>query len=81
MFEFELLPWALKVSAKSYNFDRSENQKQSFRMFFKTEVFENLETFSDKHLCFSLFMIKFQTRRPATLLKTHSNIGVFLRHL
>ena len=37
MFEFELLSWALK--AKSYNFDRSENQKQSFRMFFKTEVF------------------------------------------
>ena len=39
MFEFELLSWALKISAKSYNFDRSENQKQSFRMFFKTEVF------------------------------------------
>ena len=34
--------------------------------------------FTGKHLCSSLFLIKLQTRRPATLLKRDSNTCVFL---
>ena len=38
-------------------------------MFFKTAAFKNLAIFTGKHLCWSFFLIKSQTWRPAILLK------------
>ena len=54
----------------------------------KTPVLESLfnkvaglTNFSGKHLCWSLFFIKSQIFRPATLVKRDSNTGVFLWNL
>ena len=44
----------------------------------KTGVFKNLQKFTGKHLCCSLFLIKLQVFRPATLLNSDSNTDVFL---
>ena len=38
-------------------------------MFFKIGVLKNFPIFTGKQLCWSLFLIKLQDRRPATLLK------------
>ena len=44
----------------------------------KEAVLKNFARFTEKHLCWSLFLIKLQAFRGATLLKTDSNTGVFL---
>ena len=44
----------------------------------KKSVFKNLANFTEKQLCRSLFLIKLQAFRPATLLKRVSNTDVFL---
>ena len=41
-------------------------------------VLNNFAIFAGKHLPCSLFLIKLQAFRPATLLKNDSNTGVFL---
>ena len=43
----------------------------------KRSVLKNFAKFTGKHLCGSLFLIKLQTLRPRTLLKTESSAGVF----
>ena len=48
------------------------------QIFFKIDVLKNFTSFTGKHLCWSLLLIKLQTLRPATLLKRDSNTGVFL---
>ena len=45
---------------------------------FKIGVLKNFAIFTGKHLCWSLFLIKVQTFRPATLLKRGCNTDVFL---
>ena len=47
-------------------------------MFFKIGVFKALANFIGKHQCWSIFLIKLQAWRPATLLKRDSNTGVLL---
>ena len=47
-------------------------------MFYKKTVLKNLAIFTEKHLCWSLFLIKL---RSATLFKRDSNTGFFLRIL
>ena len=44
----------------------------------KKGVLKNFANFTGKHLCWSLFLIKFQAFNPGTLLKRDSNTGVFL---
>ena len=46
-------------------------------MFFKIDVFKIFANFIEKHLCWTLFLIKLQALRTAGLLKGDSNIGVF----
>ena len=52
------------------------------QMFFKTGVIRNFAIFTEKHLCWSLFLIKLQTLWPATLFqpcpKRDFNTGVLL---
>ena len=48
------------------------------QMFFTIGVLKNFAIFTEKHLCWSLFLIKLQASRPATLLKRDSDKGVFL---
>ena len=50
------------------------------QMFFKITVLKNFKIFTGKHLCWSLFLIKFQSWWPATLLKRNSNTGVFCEY-
>ena len=47
-------------------------------MFYKKAVLKNFAIFTGKQLCWSLFLIKLQAFRLATLLKRDSNTGVFL---
>ena len=51
------------------------------QMLFKTGLLKNSAIFIQKHLYWSLFLIKLQAWWPATLLKRVSNTGVFLRIL
>ena len=44
----------------------------------KIGVLKNFEILTGKHLCWSLFLIKLQACKPATLLKRDSSTGVFL---
>ena len=55
-----------------------KNRSSRSRLFFKTGVLPNFANFTGKQLCRSLFLIKLQALRPATLLKRDSNTGVFL---
>ena len=48
------------------------------QMFFKVSLLWNTPIFTGKQLCWTLFLITFQAFRPATLLKSGSNTGVFL---
>ena len=52
-------------------------EKQSPEVFYKKAGLKNFAIFTGKPLCWNLFLIKLQTFRPATLLKTDANIGVF----
>ena len=47
----------------------------------KKGVFKNLGKFTEKRLCWSLFLIKLQAFRPTTSLNSDSNIDVFLWNL
>ena len=58
-----IFPW-------QYRSSRSQN-------FFKIGVLKNFALFARKHLCWSLFLIKLQFFKHATLLKRGSNTGVF----
>ena len=53
-------------------------QKQQPEVFCKKAVLKNLANFKGKRLCWNLFLIKLQAKRPATLLKRDSYTGVFL---
>ena len=53
----------------------------SLQVFFKIGVANIFANFTGKSLCWSRFLINLQARRPATLLKTESNTGVFLWNL
>ena len=48
------------------------------QMFLKIGVLKNVANFTGIHLCWSLFLIKLQSWRPAILLKRDSNTGVIL---
>ena len=49
-----------------------------FRRFINKAVLKNSEKFTWKHLCWSLFLMKLQAFRSATLLERDSNAGVLL---
>ena len=48
------------------------------QMLFTISVLKNFAIFTEKHMCWNLFLIKLQSSRPATLLRKHSDKGVFL---
>ena len=54
------------------------NRTSLSQMFFKIGALKNFAYFIGKHQCWSIFLIKLQAWRPATLLKRDSNTGVFL---
>ena len=54
------------------------DQKQKPEVFYKKAVLKNFAVFIGKHFCSSLFLIKLQAFRPATLLKRDSDTDVFL---
>ena len=47
------------------------------QIFFKIDFLKN---FAGKYLCWSIFLLKLQAWRPATLLRRDSNTGVFFRN-
>ena len=52
-----------------------------WHMFFKICVLKNFTNFTEKHLCWSLILVKLQTWFAATLLKRDSNTFIFLWNL
>ena len=90
-----LIPiWILQFFLhKKITFHVEVLQKQSPEMFYKKAVLKIFTTFTEKHLCWTLFLVKLLTfqvfrhatllkksiqQRPDTLLKRDSNTGVFL---
>ena len=75
-----LLPEINKECFKwDYNeWDYNAIQKQWPKVFYKKAVLKNFAIFTGKHLCWSVFFIKWQNFSPATLLKRDSNTGLFL---
>ena len=64
------------------NFRKTVSYRRSrLQMFFKIGDLKNFANFTAKHLRWSLFSIKFQSWRPATLLKRGCNTGAFLWNL
>ena len=61
-----IFSWILVITQKM---PRSSH----LQMFFKIAVRKNFVNFIGKHLYWSLFLIKFQTQRLATLLKRHQH--------
>ena len=59
----------------------SNIKSNRLQIFFKIAVLKNFANFTGKKLRWSLFLIKLQAFRSATLLKRNSNIGVFLKNL
>ena len=55
-----------------------KRQKQPPEVFSKKGALKNFANFTRKYPCWSLFLIKLQAFRPATLLKRDSNTGMFL---
>ena len=55
------------------------DKKQPPDLFYKEVVLKNFSIFTGKYLCSSLFFVKLQALRSATLLKRNSNAGVFLK--
>ena len=49
-----------------------------WQMFFKIGVLKNFAIFTEKHLCWSLFLIMLQTIWPVTFYKRDSNRCIFL---
>ena len=77
---FEKHVWASKYKSwKKLN--RQKQPPLFYRCSVKKDFLKNFANFKGKHLCWSLFLIKLQASRPATLLKRDSNTGVFLLSL
>ena len=72
------IPWN-SIMGKLYQRHLSVNCRSSrLQMFFKIDVLKNSVNFTWKYLCWSLFLLKLQAFRSATLLKRDSNTGVLL---
>ena len=53
-------------------------QKQPLEVFYKKAVLKHLTIFTEKNLCWILFLTKLQTSRPPTIWKKESHTGIFL---
>ena len=59
----------------------ANHRSSSSQMFFEIVALKIFASFTGKHLCWSLLLIKLQPLSPATLLRRDSNTGVFLRKI
>ena len=70
---------SLSYQFNSQSMGRPDKRRNSqWRCSVKKGVIKNLANFTRKNLCWSLFLIKLQQIRPATLLKLDCNTDVFL---
>ena len=74
---FRALVQILQLNKKEKGFSQVFRSSR-LQMFVKIGVLKNLANFTGKHLCWSLFLIKLQLFKSATLLKRDSNTGDFL---
>ena len=66
-FVFEKVSSALPMLLVMLDADLAKCSNIRSQMFFKTVVLKNFAIFTGKHLCWSLFLLKFQDLRPAFL--------------
>ena len=64
-----------RVPKDNWHWTKTRSSRSNF--FFKIDVLENFAIFTGIHRCCSLFLIKMQTWRAATLLKRDSNTWGF----
>ena len=60
-----------------FSFRNCQKQKQPPEVFYRKSALKNLAIFTRKDLCWSLFLITFQTWSNETLLKRDFNTNVF----
>ena len=68
----------LLCSTLSSHYLSSRHKSSHRKCSIEKAAFKKFTTFTGKHLCWSLFLIKLRVWRPATLFKRESNTGVFL---
>ena len=68
-FIFEKVSSSLPMLLVMLVADVAKGSNSRSQMFFKTDVLKNFAIFTGKHLCWNLFLIKFQNWRPAFLFK------------
>ena len=67
-----------KKRRKKHSFALLSNRSSRLQMFYKIGVHKIFAISTGKHLCWSFYLIKLQSFRPATLLKRDCYTGVFL---
>ena len=65
-------------SKESYHHIKFRKIIMNRRCSIKKTALKNFEIFTEKHLSWSLFLIKMQAFRPSTLLNRDCNAGIFL---
>ena len=77
-----LMPYLEWISILSFIYllqtDFQISRSRRSQKFFKIDISKNFAIFIGKHLCWSLFLIKFHAFRPSALLARDSNTCVFL---
>ena len=61
-----------------FRFESIKFRSSHSQMSFKIDVLKNFAIFTGKHMCWILFLTKFQACKSANLLKRDSNTDVFL---
>ena len=72
------LSFGIARSVHRFRKESEAREKQPPEVFFKKSVLKNFAIFIGKHLFWSIFLVKLQALRSATLLIRYSNTGVFL---
>ena len=68
----------LWANAQYWKITSANWQKQPLELFYQKAFLKNFAIFTEKQLCWSIFLIKLSAFRPATLSERDSNTGVSL---
>ena len=72
------ISWSLHLENFTLRNKQTAHRSSCSHMSYKICVLKNFTNFTEKHLSWSHLLIKFQSWRPANLLKRDSNTGVCL---
>ena len=73
--------WIRQFFLLFFQFESKKFRSSRSQMSFKIDVFNNFAIFTEKQLCWSLFVVKLLSCKPENALKRDSNTSVFLSTL